>query len=285
MRRFVQPLSIVAATLACAWPVRAQDTFVVKGVFDNASGLVVWRWIDASGVPHDSGQSEGTASEVEPSRRLNGRLVVPVRNGDKVRFEVENMPGSVIPHGVIFENGKIEAASASPVWSRVSGMQVKDLPTAPPFNDYDRTKANTTDPVRNGEIIEIEIKSLPDDQPIFFACRVHSISGGHSMFGALVLATEKNNFLVKRVIATSRMVSTGTSNKLSFDEALRDAISQLPPTPFPDGIRTFSVIETTGTLGGIAGAQVLRVTILADDEPGYGLPTDHGGGDAHPQAE
>jgi len=277
MRQFVRPLCIVAAILAFALPGKAADTVVINGVFDNIAGQVIWRWMDSAGSPHDSGQAEGTANEVDPAQRLNGRLVVSVKNGDKVRFEVEG----VASHGVIFENGKTETAGATPVWLRLAGKDLKDLPTVSQFDHYDRTKAKTTDPVASGPIIEIEIKSLPEDQPIFFACRVHSLSGSHAMFGALVLATPKNALMAKRIVATSRMVSTGTSNKLSFDEALKDAIAKLPPNPFPDGIRSFSVVDMNGTIGGIAGAQILRVTITAQDEPGREMPMSHGDADAH----
>jgi hypothetical protein len=272
MRQFTHLLCVVAATLAFASPVEAQNTFVIKGVFDDTLGQVFWRWVDASGNQHNSGPAEGTASEVDPTHRLKGRLAVPVKKGDKVRFEVEG----IAPHGVIFENGKTETAGASPVWSRVSGNNVNDLPSPSAFNHFDRTKAVTTDPVKSGLIIEIEIKSLPEDQPIFFACRVHSLNGSHNMFGAIVLDTAKNTAMVKRIAASVRMVSTGVSAKLSFDEALKNAVTKLPPNPFPDGIRTFSVVEIKGTLGGISGRQVLQVTITAQDEPSHASETEHG---------
>jgi hypothetical protein len=267
MKSFMYQACLIAAALAFAGPAAA-DTIVINGILDD-NGVPVWRWVDPAGGNHDSGLSLGTAKEVvDPAQRLVGRLVVPVKNNDKVRFEVE----APVSHGTIFEHGKIETAGAAPVWTRLAGSALDNLPTAAAFNRYDRTKANLTDavsPPASGSalIIEIEIKDLPEDQPIFFSCRVHSVNNSKRMFGALVLDTNRNVSLAKRVVATSRMVSTGTSNKLSYDEALKDAVSKLPPSPFPDGIRTFSVVEVNGTLGGIAGVGDLRVTIIAQDQP------------------
>lgn len=276
MRRFVMLFWVVAAALTQGSCANGQDTFVVKGLFDSSVG-VVWRWVDIDGTVHDSAQSEGTAHEVDPERRLNGRLVLSVRNGDKVRFEIEGNAD----HGVIFENGKDETSATSPAWSRLSGADLSDLPTAPSFNHYDRAKANTTGRVDSeGLIIEIEVKDLKEDEPIFFACHVHSVNGNHGMFGALVLGTQKNEALVRRLAATSRLVSTGTSHTLSFDEALKDALSKLPPTPFPDGLRTFSVMEINGSVGTIAGLQDLHVTILAEDQAPHDPPMNHGGDDS-----
>src|SRR5437588_735770 len=124
MRQSTHLLCVFAVTLAFASPANAANSFVVKGTLDSTLGQVVWRWVDTGGNQHSSAQAEGTASEVDATRRLNGRLVVPVKNGDKVRFEIDG----AVPHGAIFENGKTESAGASPVWSKTAGNDVNDLP-------------------------------------------------------------------------------------------------------------------------------------------------------------
>jgi len=182
---------------------------------------------------------------------------------------------------VLFENGKLETAGANPVWLKTAGTGLNDIPSTTPFSHFDVSTGNMTDTPSSGLIIEIEIKSLPTDKPIFFACRIHSRNGSSAMFGALVLDTARNLAMVKRVAANERMVSTGISAKLSFDEALKNAVAKLPPNPFPDGIRTFSVVETKGTLGGIAGIQELQVTIIAQDKPSHQSGMAHGEGAEH----
>ncbi len=58
--------------------------------------------------------------------------------------------------------------------------------------------------------------------------------------------------------------ATGRSNKLSFDEAFADAVSQLPSSPAADGMTRVRVTEVGGLFGGIAGFHELFVKIRAD---------------------
>ncbi|MEM7290791.1 MAG: hypothetical protein AAF412_10570 [Pseudomonadota bacterium] len=56
----------------------------------------------------------------------------------------------------------------------------------------------------------------------------------------------------------------GRSNKLSFDEAFADAVSQLPPSPVADGLVRVKVTEVGGLFGGVAGLHELFVKIEAN---------------------
>ncbi len=58
--------------------------------------------------------------------------------------------------------------------------------------------------------------------------------------------------------------AVGRSNKLSFDEAFADAVSQLPPSPAADGLMRVKVTEVGGIFGGSAGFHELFVKIRAD---------------------
>jgi hypothetical protein len=277
MRHVLPTLFLAAAVLAFAAPARAQTTVEIQGTLDSQ---LVWRWVDAGGTKHDSADALGTTKNVtDPAQRLIGRLVVPVKNGDKVRFAAVGSNTNV-KHGVLFENGQTETAGTAPVWSRLSGSTLSPLPGTSPFSEFDTTTANLTPTVAQAamgaEIIEIEVKNLKEGQPIFFACRVHSAQGGTAMFGALVLDTPRNLAAVRRVVANTRLVSTGVSDKLSWDEALKNAVAKLPPNPFPNGIRTFSVVEIKGTIGGISGKQEIQVTIIAQDGPSHASGIKHG---------
>ena len=57
--------------------------------------------------------------------------------------------------------------------------------------------------------------------------------------------------------------ATGHSRKLSFDEALADAIEQLPALEpaHPDTLQTVRVVEIGALLGGIAGLHDLYVRV------------------------
>lgn len=57
-------------------------------------------------------------------------------------------------------------------------------------------------------------------------------------------------------------VVTGISTKLSFDEAMADAVRQLKP-PFPDAMFQIKVLEIGGEIGGIAGLRKLSVKVEA----------------------
>lgn len=56
-------------------------------------------------------------------------------------------------------------------------------------------------------------------------------------------------------------VVTGTSNEVSLDKAIEDAIGKLV-APFPDAQFQFKVLEIGGTHGGIAGMSSLSVTVM-----------------------
>lgn len=60
--------------------------------------------------------------------------------------------------------------------------------------------------------------------------------------------------------------ATGRSNTLSFDEALADALAQLPPSPVADGLTRIKVTEIGGLFGGNTGFRELFVKIQADIE-------------------
>jgi hypothetical protein len=61
-------------------------------------------------------------------------------------------------------------------------------------------------------------------------------------------------------------VVTGTSKKLSYDEALADAVGKLK-IPFPDALLYFTVIKESGQVGEFAGVRELSVTIRASMKP------------------
>lgn len=56
---------------------------------------------------------------------------------------------------------------------------------------------------------------------------------------------------------------TGYSDNLSFDEAFRDAIKNLPTNTYsyPDQLKTYSVVRIGAEFGGIAGFHRLTVTV------------------------
>ncbi|MGH3979391.1 MAG: hypothetical protein ACRDRZ_10395 [Pseudonocardiaceae bacterium] len=57
--------------------------------------------------------------------------------------------------------------------------------------------------------------------------------------------------------------ATGMSKNLSFDEAFRDALAQLPPIedPHPDQLQRVQVVEIGALFGGIAGFHALTVKV------------------------
>ncbi|HET6894591.1 MAG TPA: hypothetical protein VFH72_04325 [Candidatus Baltobacteraceae bacterium] len=55
--------------------------------------------------------------------------------------------------------------------------------------------------------------------------------------------------------------ATGYSPSLNFEEALRDAVSQLPPTHNPDELTSVRIIGMGAEFGGFAGLQRLWVTV------------------------
>jgi len=59
--------------------------------------------------------------------------------------------------------------------------------------------------------------------------------------------------------------AVGYSNKLSFDEALADALKRLPPpaVKFPDMLETVEVVHIGGAFGGIAGFHRLEIRVRA----------------------
>lgn len=57
--------------------------------------------------------------------------------------------------------------------------------------------------------------------------------------------------------------ATGYSSRVSFEDAFRNAIAQLPPR-FPDELQQFVVTDTGALVGGVAGIQELYVTVRVD---------------------
>jgi len=58
----------------------------------------------------------------------------------------------------------------------------------------------------------------------------------------------------------------GRSNNLSIDEALADALNQLPPSPVADGLTKIKIKEIGGLFGGVTGFHELFVKIHANIE-------------------
>lgn len=70
---------------------------------------------------------------------------------------------------------------------------------------------------------------------------------------------------IERLGAPQRVEATGYSTSYSFDEAFRDAVSNLPPddNPFPDKLTTIHVVDIGAMIGGFPGFNQMYVTVEA----------------------
>lgn len=68
---------------------------------------------------------------------------------------------------------------------------------------------------------------------------------------------------IERLGTPRRVQATGYSAAYSFDEAFRDAISNLPPdeNPFPDKLTTIHVVDVGAMFGGFVGLSQMYVTV------------------------